>query len=503
MHTSVTHPLDLSEIRVLISQYLPKKDALACTQVSKDWAKDFARPIWHTIDFKVHKTFLELGADTIKKYSHYILAVKNISLQSHLDVLQGLEAHQLRSIAVTMNRDAQFHTDCYELIRRNNTTLTRISLNLLFSKSKTPYTAPLDAILPDPTALTMPSKLTHLIIESHILSRASLSTLLRGCPALRSLDLWNSQVRPNEDGTLDDFRHEGIKQLVSKVQGFIFLEPTLPEDRRSLLVHFPNLKVLSTYSYHQDVLPIAELRDEIRRWCPRLTSLYTNNSPSPVVVQMLVQGFERLTVLHFSYDAVSAEIFLALETHQRTLTSVTAAVPFSAFYESREVPGVDGDVLADAGWMAQRVPQRCDKLEELWLPEHAMAMEDVERRDWKCRGLKDLRVRIRGLDVAERIEEVVATLRLRMRQKRRRLARMDSDTADEGAEDSSRTQQDEEAKDLISRQDEDRDADGDEGEGDSEKGLSDITPLEERVLQHLLQFDRLKILWLGTSIHHL
>ncbi|KAF9287653.1 hypothetical protein BGZ68_001512 [Mortierella alpina] len=491
MSPSVTHPLDLSEIRVVISQFLPKKDALACTQVSKDWAKDFARPIWHTIDFKVHKTFLELGADTIKKYSHYILAVKNISLQSHLDILQGIDAHQLRCIAVTMNRDAQFHKDCYDLIRRNNTTLTRMSLSLPFSKSKTSYTAPLDAILPDPTALCTPSKLTHLVIESHVLSRASLSTLLRGCPALTSLDLWNSQVRANEDGTLDDFRHEGIRQLVSKVQGFIFVDPTLPEDRRSLLVHFPNLKVLSTYGYHQDMLPITELRDEIRRWCPRLTSLYTNNSPSPVVVQMLVQGFERLTVLHFSYDAVSADIFLAIETHQRTLTSVTAAVPFSAFYESREVPGVEADVLADAGWMAQRIPQRCDKLEELWLPEHAMAMEDVERRAWRCRGLKDLRVRIRGLDVAERIDGVIATLQMGLRMKRRRQATMAKSVS------TSTNTEDGEEKEINNT------TQGDDTDGEQEKEHLELTPLETRVVQHLLQFDRLKILWLGTSIHHI
>ncbi|KAF9962784.1 hypothetical protein BGZ70_007891 [Mortierella alpina] len=502
MAPSVTHPLDLSEIRVLISQYLPKKDALACTQVSKDWAKDFARPIWHTIDFKVHKTFLELGADTIQKYSHYILAVKNISLQSHLDVLQGIDAHQLRCIAATMNRDSQFHKDCYDLIRRNNTTLTRISLSLQFSKSKTSYTAPLEAILPDPITLCTPSKLTHLILESHVLSRASLSTLLRGCPALTSLDLWNSQVRANEDGTLDDFRHEGIKQLVSKVQGFIFVEPTLPEDRRSLLVHFPNLKVLSTYSHHQDTLPITELRDEIRRWCPRLKSLYTNNSPSPVVAQLLVQGFERLTVLHFSYDAVSAEIFLAIETHQRTMTSVTAAVPFSAFYESREVRAVEGDVLADAGWMAQRVPQRCDQLEEFWLPEHAMTMEDVEKREWKCRGLKDLRVRIRGLDVAERIEGVIAALGIRMRTKRKAKT-MKSESIGTKGVDAESDQSDKREQDSSVIHDNKKMEQADEEGSQEKERVVALSPLEERVVEHLLQFDRLKILWLGTSIHHL
>ncbi|KAF9570585.1 hypothetical protein EC968_001660 [Mortierella alpina] len=516
----VRHLLKLDKLRILWLgrplarlQYLPKKDALACTQVSKDWAKDFARPIWHTVDFKVHKTFLELSADTIKKYSHYILAVKNISLQSHLDLLLGINAHQLRCIAATMNRDAQFHKDCYDLIRRHNKTLTRISLSLLFSKSKTPYTAPLDAILPDPTTLCTPSKLTHLILESHVLSRASLSTLLRGCPALTSLDLWNSQVRANEDGTLDDFRHKGIRQLVSKVQGILFSDPLLPEDRRSLLVHFPNLKVLSTYGYHPDALPITDLRDEIRRWCPRLTSLYTNNSPSPVVVQMLVQGFERLTVLHFSYDAVSAEIFLAMETHHRTLTSVTAAVPFSAFYESRgEVPGVEEDALADAGWMAQRVPQRCERLEEFWLPEHAMAMDDVEKRPWRCCGLKDLRVRIRGLDVAERIEGVIATLRVRRRTKRRTEMAKSAGPCSEGDEDEDDEDEDE---DEGEDEDEDEDEDADRGQHGQQRGQQSdrmvhpqkehfaLTPLEERVLQHLLRFDRLKILWLGTAIHHL
>ncbi|KAF8942471.1 hypothetical protein BGZ46_006757, partial [Entomortierella lignicola] len=43
---------DYSEIRSRVALFVSTKSALSCIRVSKAFSKEFAYPIWHTIDFK-------------------------------------------------------------------------------------------------------------------------------------------------------------------------------------------------------------------------------------------------------------------------------------------------------------------------------------------------------------------------------------------------------------------------------------------------------------------
>ncbi|KAF9948012.1 hypothetical protein BGZ72_010078 [Mortierella alpina] len=490
MSSYTKNPLALPEIRSLVGLYLGNKDALACCLVCKDWAKDFARPIWHTVDFNTHKTFSELDAGTIQKYSHYILAVKNITEPSHLESLKAIKDHQLWTIGVIMNRDEQFTSDCYSLIRRHNTTLRVANIALKHTRYRTPQSFQLDALLPETSTVPLVapcSKLKDLMVEKCVISRATLSTILRRCPELRLLDLWSTPVIPNEDGSVDDYQHPGVKDFVSKISDCVYTDETLPERSRSLFIHFPNLKTFSTYASSSERLPMTLFKAEVERWCPRLDALQTNRSSSKPMVQMLVQGFLSLEYIRFASDKLTPDVVLAMLRHKDSLKFLTAFTPtrltVAEFFDQEQVPELD-DKIPESKWMTQSLLRKCHKLEEFWLPELAMSMEEVEKMEWGCNGLKDLRIRIQGLDTAEGIDRVIESLKARRRETRQRGAGTDSVVQEKPVVVNSRSDGAERASAV--------------GEMEFRQ-----LALEERVVRHLLKFDKLTFLWLGRPITRL
>ncbi|KAF9930206.1 hypothetical protein BGZ67_005916 [Mortierella alpina] len=490
MSSATTNPLALPEVRSLVGLYLSNKDALACSQVCKDWAKDFVRSIWHTIDFNTHKAFPELESRIIQKYSHYILAVKNITQSCHLEPLKAIKDHQLRTIGVIMHRDEQFATDCYNLIRRHNTTLRVANIALKHTRYRTSQSFQLDALLPD-TSTVPPvapwSKLKDLMIEKCVISRATLSTILRRCPELRLLDLWSTQVTANEDGTVDDFQHPEVKDFVSKINDCVFTDLTLPERSRSLFVHFPNLKTFSTYGGSSEQLPMLQFKEEVERWCPRLNALQTNRSSWKPMVQMLVHGFRSLEYIRFASDKLTPDVVLAMLRHKESLKFLTAFTPtqltVAEFFDQAQVPPVD-DKIPDSRWMTQSLLRKCHKLEEFWLPELSMSMEEVEKMEWGCKGVKDLRIRIQGLDTAESIDRVIDSLKARRRDNKQGGASMDNTDQEKIVIVNSGPDSTERAPAV--------------GEEEYRQ-----LALEERVVRHLLKFEEMTILWLGRPLTRL
>ncbi|KAF9080314.1 hypothetical protein BGX23_002325, partial [Mortierella sp. AD031] len=105
-------------------------------------------------------------------------------------------------------------------------------------------------------------------------------------------------------------------------------------------------------------------------------------------------------------------------------------------------------------------------------------MDIVEEEKWACRGLRQLRVRIRSLDTKEKIDW---TLKLwkQGRQKKHNNTTLEKEESQQEKEN--------------------------EGEDDEDTVLSDShvieakeTAIEERVTRHLLAFAKLEAVWLGT-----
>ncbi|KAF9984365.1 hypothetical protein BGZ75_004079 [Mortierella antarctica] len=287
----------------------------------------------------------------------------------------------------------------------------------------------------------------------------------------------NKVIKPNEDGTEDRYQHLGLLYFIADADNLLVQYPIRGQSK-SLLVHFPKLRTISTYGYVTDTFPIRLFWDEIRRWCPDLRNLETNCTPAPLIARMLTQAWTGLERVHFDYDAAAADIFLSLLAHRKTLVKLSSATTRTGFYE-REVVLEVKDPLEDETWMVQCIPQQCQQLEELFLPEHAMNMDEVEKKEWRCRGLKDLRIRVQGIDTAEAIDRVVATWHRRRRVKQGMDLESRSVNADKSGSDATA-----EERDLVTKE---------------QAGTS----LEERVVRHLLKFDQLKSVWLGKAVRRL
>ncbi|CAO3567034.1 unnamed protein product [Mortierella alpina] len=475
--TSFSHVLDNPLVCARLMQFIPVRDALSCIRVCKNWTQPFARSIWHTIDFKIH---LLLDQDAVQKYRHHIRALENLSSQEHLKALgEVLSFNQLTCINVLLSKDdAQFNTHCYEIIQRNKTTLTTLDVEADYKVEPWSVVFPLEIFLPDEES-DCASKLKKLMIMGFTMPYTSLVRILRSCPALTSLDLWDSVIQPNEDGIEDRCEHPGITYFIANAGAMLFQNP-VPGQGHSLLVHFPNLKTLSTYGSSSVTCPTTLLWDEIRRWCPGLRNLETNCTPAPLIATMLTRAFVGLSRVHFDYDAAAADVLLSLLVHQKTLVKVSSATSGSGFYQTEKVLELK-DPLEDETWMVQCIPQRCERLEEFFLPEHAMNMDEVEKKEWRCRNLKDLRIRVQGIDTAEAIDRVVAI----WSQRRRVKLGLDMDSRSENdVENGPDAAAAAKERDMVTK---------------DPAGLS----LEERVVRHLLKFDKLSSVWLGKAAHHL
>ncbi|KAF8925861.1 hypothetical protein BGZ58_000418, partial [Dissophora ornata] len=124
------NPLNLSELRVQIAQYISVNDAIACAQVCRDWADDFTAKVWSNIDFKVHTAFKKLDPQVIRKNGHLIRVINNLEDGGDVDVLQCSTVSNLRTLKLVMLPISRFQAHCCDIIRRNNSSLTYIDLSV-------------------------------------------------------------------------------------------------------------------------------------------------------------------------------------------------------------------------------------------------------------------------------------------------------------------------------------------------------------------------------------
>ncbi|KAF9290548.1 hypothetical protein BGZ68_006784 [Mortierella alpina] len=592
------NPLCLPEIRERIGRYLSIKDALSCVQVSKDWAKDFARPIWHTIHFEVQPQFVELDPAVIQKYCHHISVVTHFSNLTHLKPLQspsqtGKFLTGLTVLSGTVNSDDQ--GTCNELIARNKSSLINVVLErkyLSTDDEEEDYSletfSPVEALVPNPTVVpAIPSRLTTLKLQGYRVQRETLCMLLRGCPALETLNLLGTKIfqRLRNDTAKDEFQHTGIRYFAADAENLLLpvtataaaadapanthvpVQSLLQRTRPSLLAHFPALTTLGIDANTESELQAPEFRSEVARWCPNVRGL---DSYGWILSILLVNDyFETIRAVSFNHAGIFAKLVLALLNHEDTLTSVSthgneswgsAVDETERGREEKDMiasaavaaaPETFTDLFADSTWMVYMIPRQCPKIERMCFPEYMMDMDEIEKVPWVCEGLRDLRVRIRGLDTAEKIQAVLSTWATRRRlhrleQKRKAdeeavkatiegSAAMTNGSSEAivGVECSSKMLDlttnitaavqactENTTESTIANSDEAAAGNSVEAAATDNTGIgatsaenkslasaSEIQdtvkvtlPLEERVVRHLLQFDNLTTVWLGSGI---
>ncbi|KAF9571186.1 hypothetical protein EC968_000874 [Mortierella alpina] len=580
------NPLSLPEIRERIGRYLSVKDALSCIQVSKDWAKDFARPIWHTIDFEAQPQFIELDPEVVQKYRHHISVATYVSDLAHYKTLQS--PHQsgkcLTGLAVLSGTvKSEDQGICNDLIARNNSSLTKVVLQREYSSAEgeeEDYSletfSPVEALIPNPMeAPTFTSRLTTLKLQQYRMQRETLCMLLRGCPALETLDLLRTSVfqRLYHDKTKDEFQHMKIRYFAVDAENLLLpvattaanaadglmntpvpVQSLMQSTRPSLLAHFPALITLGIDANTESELQVPEFRSEAARWCPHLRGL---DSYGWILSILLVNdSFENICTVSFNHAGIFAKLVLALLNHEDTLMSVSthtndgwgsAADETERGREEEEMigsalvaasPESFVDSFGDSIWMVYMIPRQCPKIERLCFPMYMMEMDEIEKVAWVCEGLRDLRVRIKGLDSAEKIQTVLSMWATRRRlQKLEQKRKADEDAVRATIEDAvaeverSLETLDDAANDITAQTETDTKDTTESVSGNSEKAADENSleapateytvigtasaenkvsdaqdtikvplPLEERVVRHLLQFENLTTVWLGYGV---
>ncbi|KAG0220517.1 hypothetical protein BGX31_010925 [Mortierella sp. GBA43] len=234
--------------------------------------------------------------------------------------------------------------------------------------------------------------------------------------------------------------------------------------------HFPRLESWSlradTSATGSTEIPIDEIRDGVIKYCPSLKGLRTG-VPASMATELLVNVFDGLNVLCCLQQEISAEFVMAIFRHRETLRQIYTFLGESDPYTSDSVPDVVRNPNEAAGWIIQSIPQHCSHLTILKFPSYEMNMDDIEKAPWSCHNLKTLCIRISGLDTKEKIHRAIQLW------DKARTSMMDEEEKEE--EEFANTQED-----MVL--------------------LPSDKSIEARVARHLLNFDKLRTVWLGWKI---
>ncbi|KAF9190451.1 hypothetical protein BGZ51_008637 [Haplosporangium sp. Z 767] len=484
------NPLDLSNIRAHVAQYITIKDAISCAQVSRSWSKDFVPVIWHTVDLAIHKRFVKLNHKVIAKNGIHIRVANNLKTQHDVQIFLRAGIRNLQHLAIALSRKPLPQAFCYDLVRRNNSSLQKLRLiggadDDNGNNNDTLFVVP-DAIFPSPGSAA-PSKLTRLIIPWVGITRESFSALLRNCPALLHVDIWDTDIKFSEGCGV--YQHPGVKELIMSTQVLV-LDPNR-EQGPALSEHFPNLK---RWIFHHAVLPkessLEIVKKTVAKDWPHLDAIETRNDNPKVVQDLLLRVFLNLSDITLKFKKMSPEVILAIIIrYQNTLKHVRDHLGENyTVYDAREKLSALDSRHQQSSWMFQSLLSACALLQTFHFPYHELSLDDIEQWTWKCCDLRDLRVRIRELDTVKKIDLAIARW-VAARRWRYSVADVNtiSDVESDWTVDSIST--------TVSNL----------GGGAIDGGYfqPDDRSIETRVAKLLLQFERLLTVWLGNKLYQL
>lgn len=202
---SSTSALDLSEIRSRIATFLDRKTCVSCMRVSRDWFKDFAPSVWHTIDcVNDDNAVSKFTPEILDKYGSFISEVLNIKFISNLRSIQHHKVNALEFIQVHPSSDHQYRDMISDLLLRCCGSLHALDIRcpaITFDEQREQsenYVRVADIIAMPAFSSSAESRITTrrvsclrtLKLEYVCITREAFSTLLRGSPSLDALTLF-------------------------------------------------------------------------------------------------------------------------------------------------------------------------------------------------------------------------------------------------------------------------------------------------------------------------
>ncbi|KAG0277225.1 hypothetical protein BGZ95_006297, partial [Linnemannia exigua] len=409
--STVRTPFDLPELRLRLSRFLAPKDALSCALVSKAWTLDFVSAIWFKVDLSLHPRFVSLPTDVIAKHGHRIRIVDNARIISQVSTLDHPSINKLRILQMeTAAYSIQCRHVC-QIITRNNTSLRAVRVSATYTRTDkinhANYHVSVPAFLPSPGVLPArpSSTIETLTLVSMWMTHDDLIMILEASPRLSKLRLTQTDVV----GTPTRFfQHPGITSLLTSLKSIV---PEVSTGLPSLLSYFPNLTALHTWhSYSSGIPPSARIKKAFERYCPLLSQFKLGGDSGNTIPEFFTNIVSNVTRITFQETGMTSKAVAAIVLHQASMIKVAQFYMTGFDYENEEVPRVleNNDV---SGEMMQEIPRKCSHLQRLNLHRHEMDMDVVESGEWKCKDLRKLRIRVKGLDTKEKILRTIALWR--------------------------------------------------------------------------------------------
>ncbi|KAG0274530.1 hypothetical protein BGZ96_004292, partial [Linnemannia gamsii] len=397
------NPLDLPEIRALVASFLDHKDCLSCMCVSRDWFKDFVTGVWYSIDLAKDTKFVDLSPQVINKYGHYIRQVSNILTYEDVKALMHPTLDSVTSISVTNHINPYHRAIELDFIRRNNASLTTLSFHgptpepdtfeELYNRNEN-YLEPslLISCSPPSTELSKAgSHLTRLSLSRVCITHEGFTNILRSSPVLRKLQL-SKVIVCHYNPIFEQFQNWSVTSLHASLAGVCCPSPhsgwsssLLPYFSHLEEWHFPAVNRPSNWSSD------ANFRRELQEYNPRLKTLrFDPVDDNDLISDLLFDSFRLIESCTFSATNLSQGMVLSLISHFNTLTTI------------RITDNCTDDAILR--WL-YLIPKSCIHLEVLSMQELILDMTTVEGQEWACWDLKELRVRFKGLEDSQLIDE--------------------------------------------------------------------------------------------------
>ncbi|KAF9539443.1 hypothetical protein EC957_005402 [Mortierella hygrophila] len=411
-------PFDLSEVRTRIASFLDHKDCLSCIRVSRAWFHDFVPAVWHTIDFARDATaFAKVTPEILEKYGGFISEVLNTSSVDHLQLLQHSKVNSLKVIKSQLVHVCMYHLILSDTFRRSQESLQSLDIQ---SNAPNPDTLEeqrrqgqhfllsMDAISSPIPSSPLGNGTTHgggggglrILKLSYInITRETFSNVLRRCPGLQELDL-HHVLFLNHKPSISLFTKSKLRRLVAS---FSQVWKVDPNDRSapSLLAHFPLLKEWRITSLTQPTdTSLVTIREEITRCCPLLYHIQFNDNDSAMASYLLTNTFTGLQSCCLLDAIIDSSTVFGLVTHRDSLTSVSVMATSIADIDYRPTT-ID--------WLYM-IPRFCQHLQVLDLESYLWDIHEIEDHWWVCEGLQELRVRFKGLNTPQDIDDCLKNL---------------------------------------------------------------------------------------------
>ncbi|KAF9909389.1 hypothetical protein BX616_011199 [Lobosporangium transversale] len=501
--------MDRADIRILVAKALSINSMVACSQVSKAWNSDFTQYVWYGVDLELQPRFKDLDPRIIAKHGHHIKVVKNIKKRSELDLFMDPSIKNLDNLTVRLKNKDGFCRQVIELIRQNLCSLTKLSITgEKPNKQRTPFDLA-DALTPKSTA-NEPSKIVEMTIEHLSMSRASFSTVLSLCPALKELDLQDCSILGDGDGKAF-FQHMELSWLLSTSAQVFKPDPELSTE--PLLVHFPKLlswDIWNPSSPH--TIENAELiKSTITKYCPDVRRYFLNDISSASTQTLLTKAIEKPTLLCVEIVAITPSVIMGIIQHKATLEELRTYDPRAGDWDYCVDDVFQIEDKTPDKWMIHLILSKCSAVKCIKLPSHEMDLDHVQHFPWACKDIKDVRVRVKGLDTKELI---LATIK---KWGRGCYARRRANASNEASKIGGITKETEAKHETAAstvatvtataadQKSEDNSVATilaeDEGKTTTEETETEIAnPIVDKMAAHLLKFENLTTVWLGYKL---